>query len=189
LLFLNDDPGIQRFVIEHLFVVGGACVTVFGTGFAVGRLWFDRANLFLRAAAEDFKRERDATREQRDELKQLLAKAKAAEFATRPDAPGDGSRKYTDARRQEARAHIAGRFLSAIVAMMLLGAAVYNVYELRSLSLNSATEKTLTEFRDKSHGSFRELNEKLKEPAKPGVSSASKSKRRASDGSRTGSQN
>src|SRR5580704_12237731 len=125
LFFATDDPGVQQFVMEHIFVVGGACVTVFGTGFAVGRLWFDRAVLSLRTAAEDFKRERDAAREQRDEMKQLLERTKA-EFATRPEAPGDGSRKYTDGRRQEARAHIVGQFLSDIVAMMLLGAAVFS---------------------------------------------------------------
>jgi hypothetical protein len=179
-MLINDDPSIQRFVIDHLFIVGGSAITIFGTGCAVGRFWFDRAVLSLRAAAEDFEHERDAAREQRDELKQQLEEKKK-EPATLPDGPGAGFQEYNRGRRQAARARILSQLLAALVAMMLLGAAVYSVYELRALSLKCATEKALKEFQEESDQKFRELDEKLKPPTKPTVTTKLKNNKRTVD--------
>jgi hypothetical protein len=166
MLFVNDDPGIQKFVIDHFLLVGGSTTAVFGTGCAVGRFLFDRAVLSSRAAAEDFERERDGAREERDDLKRQLEQAKQV-LQTRPDFDGEVLTKYVRGRRQVARAHIVSQFLSALVGMMLLGAAVYVVHELRILRIEAATEKSLIEFRDKSEGEFRDLKEKVKPPIRP----------------------
>jgi hypothetical protein len=179
LLLISDDPGLHQFVIDHLFLVGGCAVTVFGMGCAVGRFLFDRAVLSLRAAAEGFERERDAAREERNEFKHQLEKLHQ-EIATLPDHQGEGAQEYVKGRKQAAGAQILGRFFSAIVAMMLLGAAVYNIYELRSLMANGATDKSLTEFREKSEGEFRELKDQLKQQTRPAIG-VSKTKKRPTD--------
>jgi hypothetical protein len=184
-IIVNDDPGIQKFVIDHFLLVGGSTSAVFGTGCAVGRFLFDRAVLSLRSAAEDFERERDSAREEREDLKRQLEQAKQV-IQTRPDFNGEGATKYVRGRRQVARAHIVSRLLSALLGMMLLGAAVYVVHEVRLLRVEGASEKSLIEFSDKSNVEFRELKEKLKAPTKPPSSNKRAIKERV-DGAPVGS--
>ena len=68
-MIVSADPAIDQFVKDHFLLVGGAAVTVFTAGCAVGRFVFDRLVATLRAEAEEFKNQRDEARRQLQEAR------------------------------------------------------------------------------------------------------------------------
>ncbi len=156
-VLISSDPVVDQFVRDHLLLVGGAAVTIFTAGCAVGRFVFDRLVATLRAEAEEFKNQRDEARRQLQEARLQVGQ-------------GDkGVDLQVKAKSEASRAQATGRLLSAISTILLLSLVGYGLY-LQTLLSNAAAAESVrnVEFQKRTEAAIKALQ------AKPLASTATK---------------
>jgi len=153
-MFATADPAVDQFVRDHLLLVGGATITVFTAGCAVGRFVFDRLVATLRAEAEEFKNQRDEARRQLQEARLQVAQS------------DKGVDLQVKAKSEASQAQAAGRFFSAIATILLLSLVGYNLYLQTLLSKTAASESLRNaEFQKKTEAAIQAIQAKLIAPA------------------------
>lgn len=153
-MIASADPAIDQFVKDHLLLVGGAAVTVFTAGCAVGRFVFDRLVATLRAEAEEFKNQRDEARRQLQEARLKVAQGDS------------GADLQVKANSQASLAKATGRFLSALATILMLSLVGYSLY-LQSLESRRAASESShnAAFQERTETAIRALQSKPIAPA------------------------
>lgn len=161
-MIASADPAIDQFVKDHFLLVGGAAVTVFTAGCAVGRFVFDRLVATLRAEAEEFKNQRDEARRQLQEARLKV------------EHGDNGSDLQVRANNEASLAKATGRFLSAIATILLLSLVGYSLYLQTLESKKAAMESSRnSEFQERTETAIRGLQARpsapvaSRPPAKP----------------------
>ena len=138
---------VANFVTKY-WPVGGAA-SVFATGFAAGRFFFQGILDTRRAEAELYKSQRD------DAIRRLEQNQHVVKESD------EGSKLKIKAMRNEARAKAAGRLFSSLATILLLSLVGYSVY-LQTVVTRSAAAESLrnVEFQKKTEASLRALQPK-----------------------------